>query len=693
MPGSITTPENKSKRRSGSLFERGEIIGWDGEGVNTGRIVADALEHRFTLLANSEGDTLYNAKGITTAQALKFLTDVGRYHPRAIHVFFAGNYDCNCLLRDLTREDVIMLVPERGQPRSKILYKCETGHYRIQWIPRKQLSIWKIQLDEDGRRVTKWKNGRREAVIEAKITLWDIFGFFQGSFVGAIKKWLPGCPDLQIIEQGKAARGEFDSWSREDLERYNAAELRVLVQLVDKVRTALMDLGLSISRWDGAGAVAAAMLKRHNMREYLPPLPELIERAASHAYFGGRIERGQFGTARDVWAYDVNSAYPAVIADLPALNQGAWKRYEFPHGVPIESLRGQLPRFSVVRISWHYKSAARYYPFPWRFQDGRVSFPDSGAGWYWYPEIEAAMDFEKDPSGFYGAFAFEAYGFKETAERPWSWVRDYYHERQKMIAERGPGGAELMLKLGLNSLYGKTAQTAGYNEADGRRPPYHSIAAAGYITSSTRAQLFRAVRTDPEAVIMLATDGVFATRKLAIEVPEGKPLGGWGLTRYAHFVSVASGVYFTRKEGADEWVSMCRGYDRTADQDAILQRLESVITGWESQQRTIYWPSTRFVGAGSAKVSDEQFRRWCSWYAARAEDGTPGRAVQLVPDEFKRVYRPRRAVYPTLAAKRLVWTEPCKGLGSDAMSTNYFLPWAVVEADEELKEIEDCDYD
>ena len=686
------TTASAPKRKPISRFHSGEFIAWDGEGVDTGRIIEDAREHAFTLLANSEGDEIYNAAGITTSDALKFLTDVGAAHKKAIHVLFGGNYDCNCILRDLTREQLIMVLPEKNGGRTTITYKCKSGVYRIQWIPRKQLQISRIQLDARGKRVNQVKNGYRQPVIEARITLWDVFGFFQGSFVDALQKWLPNTPDLAIIKRGKLARGQFDTWSKDDLVAYNAAELRALVQLMNRVRAAITDLDLTVSRWDGAGSIAAAMLQKRKMKDFIPAPMKDMEKAAAFAYFGGRIERGQFGVARDVYAYDINSAYPDTIAQLPDLAAGRWRHQAWPHGLPLRDALRKLPRFTVVRVAWSYPGTMRYYPFPFRIPDGRVYFPNSGQAWIWKPEAIAGAFFEHSQGieKHSGAHALEAWTFTEDADTPppWAWVRDYYEQRRQMVLAGQVGGAELMIKLGINSLYGKTAQTAGYNPIDGRKPPYHSIALAGYITSATRAALFEAVCLDPDAVIMLATDGVFASRPMNIQTTKDKTLGAWGVTIYDEFISIASGVYFSRKQGG-EWASICRGYDRTTDAAEIDARIAAVLVGWKKREPVIYWPSTRFVGGGSAKVSELQFKRWCSWYAARAADGTPGRAVQLIPREFKRSFNGRRIPKPH---QQLEWTTPAPGQGMDMLSTTYFLPWEVIDANEEISEVEDGDH-
>jgi hypothetical protein len=55
--------------------------------------------------------------------------------------------------------------------------------------------------------------------------------------------------------------------------------------------------------------------------------PPEVERAARHGYFGGRIEVPVYGEVPGpIYRYDVHSAYPAAIAELPNLTRGSWAR-------------------------------------------------------------------------------------------------------------------------------------------------------------------------------------------------------------------------------------------------------------------------------------------------------------------------------------------------------------------------------
>ena len=121
--------------------------------------------------------------------------------------------------------------------------------------------------------------------------------------------------------------------------------------------------------------------------------------------------------------------------------------------------------------------------------------------------------------------------------RPFAFVPEVYQVRLK----HGSSTKGYPLKLGLNSLYGKLAQRCG-------RGPYHDAVAAGLITAITRASLIEAVGHDPEAVIMLATDGVYSTRPLPLSISTTKELGLWEHKVKPDLFIAQPGIYWSPSE-------------------------------------------------------------------------------------------------------------------------------------------------
>jgi hypothetical protein len=110
----------------------------------------------------------------------------------------------------------------------------------------------------------------------------------------------------------------------------------------------------------------------------------------------------------------------------------------------------------------------------------------------------------------------------------WQWEQDcdcdppFERRITELFNKRVEWGKEnkgIVLKLALNSLYGKSAQRAG-------KARFRCMVRAGLITAITRAKLLGAVMraTDPWNVLELATDSVLSTEPLPLESPG---LGGW----------------------------------------------------------------------------------------------------------------------------------------------------------------------
>ncbi len=212
---------DRARHKAQTKWARRSIVAWDGEGCNLGD------RQLYVLLANSRGESLVNRGGLTTVDCLRFLTDFS--DPKDINVIFGGSYDANMWLADLPRKNLEQ-VWSTGQ--------THFAGYLIRYQWRKCF-------------VVKSRDTGKVA------TIWDVLGFFQTRFVDTVKLWLPDV-DVTEMEQMKEARPDFDLRNLDKIKAYNADECRLLV----KVCTALFDAfdvaGITLNRYDGAGAAAAA---------------------------------------------------------------------------------------------------------------------------------------------------------------------------------------------------------------------------------------------------------------------------------------------------------------------------------------------------------------------------------------------------------------------------------------------------
>jgi hypothetical protein len=385
------------------------------------------------------------------------------------------------------------------------------------------------------------------------------------------------------------------------IRKYNAAELRCLVSMMDKVRDAIRAIGLRITRWDGAGAVSGAMLAKHGIKDHMAPSPPDVFDAACCAYSGGHIEACKLGHYDGtVHHYDINSAYPDQFRFLPSLVSGAWQHGD---GVAEKPLSG----FTIVRLQYRFYPGLPFYPLFYRENDGSIKYPERGHGWYWFPEFDAARVFAEK----FGSIEFrvmEWWHFKPSANSsPFLFIEDYYAARQSIVEETRrtgiPNGAEKMLKLGYNGCYGKTVQQVGARIVDGElhQPAFFQIEWGGYVTAGCRAKLMLAAMQKPNAIISFATDGLFSTEPLNLYCPTEKILGAWEYQQHQGMTIVMPGVYwlFDEKKGKKHVDGYSRGFDKKTMEDA-----DFVHAVWKRGEGEIDIKSTRMVTLGTACMSD-----------------------------------------------------------------------------------------
>jgi hypothetical protein len=629
----VKAPRHSAPSKRKNKFDERRIVAWDGEGANIpwdgrgGFVGADGVQRRhiYNLLANSSGNHILNPHGLSTEKCLEFF--LAENDPRSINVIFAGSYDVNMLLRDLSRADC------------KTLW--DTGHvrwrdYNISYTPRRSFSVGKIHYGAKG-----WTD-------EPRFVLWDVFGFFQSSFVRAVEKWLGDLDGLDAIQQMKLQRSVFTSDRIEEIITYCLSECKLLVALVDKLFDALEEADIRISRYDGAGSIAGALLRKYSVKEHVGEIPPLVYEMSQFAYSGGHIEAPMVGNYEGlVTQADVVSAYPAACLELPSYAGASWTVDDEWSG----------SHSSLVEVEWHIEKDLPFYPLFYRTQQGRILYPKEGHGVYYGSEIQLLRDFFHEGVDYQIIRAINPQIVSNA--KPFRWLADVFAIRARYKAEGNM--AQEALKLGINSVYGKLAQQKGWS-LDRGAPSHHHLLWAGEITSRTRAKLFRLAFKDPERVIAFATDAVFF-KGVCPPCRRGKLLGDWEVEKYDGMTIVQPGVYWLKQE--DEWKSKYRGFDAGS-----LAR-QSVLDRWESGE-DYKATLTRFVTLGSAlaRRSDDFYTYWRTW-------PTEDRTLSLSPANKREAIAGRSRYWKQLERTRAV-DNPEIG----EMSKPFAIAWLQTKADE-----------
>lgn len=507
-------------------WEEKEFIVWDGEGPqDTG----------YSLLGNSRGMEICYPH-LRTKHCLDLIIESGSLYPSAIHVGFGFNYDVSCILWEL---------PWRALNALHEFGRTVWRGYRIEHVPRKWFQV---------------KHGN------VTVRIYDVWSFFSSSLVSALEKWSIGpwnapsqdsspaisqessaVPPLSVIatlterelvETFKKLRSKFHWKDIEAIRVYMRLELRYTKVLCEKLRETFNAAGFRPRSWHGPGALAREAFTRHHIYDTLTKCPEEVNQASCYAFVGGRFQPFIVGhIQRTLYCYDIRSAYPYFIAQLPNLRKGEWVH------VTNDDLHGVLP-FGVYHIRYNsVPDSSACYPLPYRDKHGMVSWPHRVEGWYWNPEAQLVAG---DPD----AEIIEGWVFREDNEndRPFAWIAEYYEKRALLKKLDNP--AEYTFKLIINSVYGQLAQRVGWDKKTGKPPKTHQIELAGWVTSSCRAMVYEVARKAGKDLVSIDTDGIMSLRPLDVS-PVSEELGAWEVTEYEEAIIWQSGMYYLKSSG--EW--------------------------------------------------------------------------------------------------------------------------------------------
>lgn len=592
---------NKSHKTGRYAMPRGleqKFVAIDGE----------AFENGYCLLDSSVDDypRLYSTEPLTFQQIMDWLWGLAsRDDCKDVDfILYGADYDFNNWLHDVLRLEHNASVEchdHRCLCRLCAGDYVKTGtQYQVKWIRKYEFCVRKYD-----------HTLKRSWGVSRQIRVWDAAPFFHKPFIDALE--LYGIDVPQIIQDGKDARGTFQHSQLEWVSLYNHTECTLLISLLDRVKASLNTAHIQISAWNGPGAAAKALIRRegvtlHNGRadkghskgrgEYLCP-PQVREAMLS-AFAGGMMRVFSLGHIDHAWQYDINSAYPYQLCMLPCLTHGEW----------IYSKKYRPKKFGIWKCE--YTNSVPYNPkwiepFFTRLGGGSY-YVQYCHRWMYGCEVDTYTDVRRQ-CGHPSELSVEEGWYWEPAPcekpLPWQWVNKDCQTRLN-FKKAGITGPALVLKLALNSLFGVLAQTRGSESMDD--PSWsQQLLWAGWITASTRMQLWRGAMTKPESVIHLATDGIICTEPLPLKC--SKSLGDWDTDELYDLTVVGYGIYFHR-DGYKTRGSQMGAYGLGHTQE-IAQRIRA--TWREGKYRTIDYSINGFITAQQVRQGLAPVEQWCDW--------------------------------------------------------------------------------
>lgn len=488
------------------------------------------------LIAASNGEYVFTDDFLTVLEWMN-TTELDK----SINFMYNLDFDARALLNDIPR----YVLEELWLMGELTLEECF-----IRYIPHKFFKV-------------KYKKKSYE--------FYDIAQFFHMGLDAAAKKFLgEGKSDIDAERINNSAL--YRRRNKQKILKYCIRDAELTQRLGDYLRSLFEGVGISPRRFFSSGYVAEQYFLKHAQ---IPILH--FKQPQSYAYYsyaGGRFEVFQRGYFEDLNKYDLHSAYPAIMANLPNLDRGHWVSSIQPDSDADLS-------FTMVKVA-----TPQQYIQPLHIRRSyNVLFPAMS---YHHRvitkgEYDLITDFDLADMTPIKSWNFHAH----DDSKPFGALRDIYKKRVILKDEDNP--LELALKIVMNSIYGKTIQVTNV-----LTPRQHYLtgniflpAYASEITARTRVRLVRDCLEQDITPVAFFTDAILTEDTLNGCRDE---LGGWSLEKRAEAVILGSGVYAFR-DGVNEHVKL-RGFKRVRDM-SLFSMLEN-----NARKSSIAVPQRRVLTLG-----------------------------------------------------------------------------------------------
>jgi hypothetical protein len=586
----------------------------DGEGINVNG------EHKYVLLGVGQ-DQIEDENGLSFTRILEFLYD--KYVPGKAFVGFFLGYDFNQWWKKMPEDRAAMLLTIQGKEmRKRKNLKPRDGSIPVHLPPHPvEYAGW--QFDVLGTKRFKIRPKRCHCKIAScnckKKAPWmyicDAGPFYQTSLLNVINpaKWIDerctectsmekACPihrvvsdeEFAIILKGKLMRSHAKL--DDDMRYYNRLENEILERVMQKLDAGFLDIGihLSASKWFGPGQAAQEWLRvktsaptKKEITE--SEIPSRFKEAARKSYFGGWFEVMMHGVIKGIThEYDINSAYPSIIAKLPCLLHG---KYDHGKGKPPQLKDNEICLVNARvwnRSPWgQYKPTQHAYIGSMLHRDskGRICRPMVTEGWFWTHELNAAIK-AKCVSRISDDRYFEWVKYTPCECKPPIQDMASLYEKRIEVGKDTPQGKGA--KTVYNSGYGKFAQTIG-------DPIFGNAIYASLITTGCRTMILNAISTHPKGmanVAMVATDAVYFLNEHP-HLPLSDKLGEWDYSKKSNLTLFKPGVYWDDKtrgqiERKETPTFKARGVN-AKDLGEKLQIIDDWFKCWNGNPPPIRW--------------------------------------------------------------------------------------------------------
>ena len=488
-------------------------------------------EGRIFLISNSDKETVndynnFQREGEPEPESpllglLIYLNN--RRYTKSVNWFYNLQYDTNALLKYLSFDD-----------RKHIAYYnvVDVEGYRIQIIPNKELKISKLDKDDKPVKPTFF---------------YDLAQFYDFK------------PLKKLAEQTNYSKVYVNDISQVNIQKYYndkeyfnlwnercVVDCLITVEIADKLTMIIQQI-VNVNKYKSKASIARRYVLENMNHNLKMPNIHVLD-SALQAFHAGHIEACKIGDFKNIHNYDLNSAYPAYIAELYETNTGYLHNREYEPDTAYSFYLVDVEYYDDnLSPIWFFKSQANYHI------NGKCEV------WITQMEIEYLQN------NGYPVTILQAYHIKKNrfTEKPFEFlVKDLYKMRLE-AKERGDE-IQLVLKVILNSIFGVTLNAVQKRDISdlptdlfeiigGKLVYYENKYLAGnmynpvygcYITANVRTQLFTDFKNYLPKILSVNTDGVYLTHN--VNVPTNKELGGYSHKKIDRLMIMGSGRYFVK---------------------------------------------------------------------------------------------------------------------------------------------------
>ncbi|MGI0094397.1 MAG: DNA polymerase [Nitrosotalea sp.] len=432
-------------------------------------------EGKALLIADDKGNRL-DLEDLTGENILKFL--FSKRYETSWNFFWNISYDTRIILR-LLGENIL----RQPQRKSRLIFKA--FGFTISIIEKKSLTIIK---------------GKHS------VNFYDISQFYPDTrkLPDAYQKNIGKLGQDYLDMKDKRSSFSFDYYRnhRKQIRDYCIQDCINTKKLAEHWIKLFHDaFRFYVSRWLSSGYLAEKILIKYGIEiPRLTDTPDQVNELATNATFGSRIELVRRGYIPEVYSYDIKSAYPFALLQIPQFTKGRW--------IQSRKLRKNA-LLGFFKLKCNIPRTKHITPFPFR-TSRKLIFPSGEFITFvtlaelkacedptWYEILDSWQYVDDNPTYPYEEF-----------------VKFMYEKRLELKKANNP--LELPFKIILNSIYGKTGQGERGNVRMGNllNPIIFST-----INGMCRAQIYKFIIDNnlERDVCMIYTDAITTTRNLNLE--------------------------------------------------------------------------------------------------------------------------------------------------------------------------------